>query len=231
MGRRPLPAPAPAAGNAGAAGGRRGVMAVLTKPAHEQFAQLVVSGKPASQAYIQVYGEAKGADQSASRLLRNAKVAARISELSALVSSELLNATIRDRNFRLDQLQKRHELLMRVVAERAQVLGGLNINGFPLALPTGAEGGSAARAPAENDDGSSSTPAPGASTGLVCLDWRGKNAERAVWKVDTGLLSELRAIELQAARELGQLNLQDGDTGTAINVPVQVNVIFGTPSN
>lgn len=58
---------------------------------------------------------------------------------------------------------------------------------------------------------------PGGSTGLMVRDWRGKDAAQVVYKVDTGLLSAILALDEQAARELGQwmdkseLSVKDGD--------------------
>jgi len=43
---------------------------------------------------------------------------------------------------------------------------------------------------------------PGGSTGLFRKDYKGKEADTPVYKVDTGLLAELRALEQQAAEEL-----------------------------
>jgi hypothetical protein len=45
---------------------------------------------------------------------------------------------------------------------------------------------------------------PGGASGLLARDYKGKDADRAIYKVDTGLLSELREHEKQAAQELGQ---------------------------
>jgi HAMP domain-containing protein len=45
---------------------------------------------------------------------------------------------------------------------------------------------------------------PGGSTGLLCKTYVGKDADQPVYKLDTGLLAELRAHEQQAAQELGQ---------------------------
>ena len=195
-------------------------MPLLTKPKHEHFAQLIAGGHTAGQAYVAAYGEAKGAAQSAFRLLKNAQIQGRIAELRGEISEKLLSTSIREKAFRLDALQRRWESLMQVIQERGQVLGKLNLDGYPIKAtddkPEGED--------AETDE-ISSLPAPGAVTGLVCLDWRGKDALRAVWKVDTGLLAELRAIEEQAARELGELNPPPG--GGGLNAaPVQVNVTF-----
>ena len=45
---------------------------------------------------------------------------------------------------------------------------------------------------------------PGRTTGLLVKDYKGKAADTLVYKVDTGLLAELRNHEKQAAEELGQ---------------------------
>lgn len=46
--------------------------------------------------------------------------------------------------------------------------------------------------------------APGGSTGLLAKDYKGKDATQPIYRVDTGLLAELRNHEKQAAQELGQ---------------------------
>lgn len=168
---------------------------MLNKAAREQFAQLVARGESAGQAYVAAYGPAKGADQSAFRLLRNAQIRRRIGELEAEISSKLLEASIRERNTRVKALQNRWDLLNAVIQERAEIYGQM-----------GEERG------------------PGAGTGLLCLDYRGKDAVQAIWKVDTGLLSEMRHIEEQVARELGQWDPEPAAAGAI--VPVTVNVTF-----
>src|SRR5207247_2573388 len=45
---------------------------------------------------------------------------------------------------------------------------------------------------------------PGGNTGLLVRDYKGRNADQPVYKADTTLMAELRAIERQAAEELGQ---------------------------
>jgi hypothetical protein len=45
---------------------------------------------------------------------------------------------------------------------------------------------------------------PGGTTGLLVKDYKGKEADQLVYKVDTGLLGELRGHERQAAAELEQ---------------------------
>ena len=45
---------------------------------------------------------------------------------------------------------------------------------------------------------------PGGNTGLLVRDYKGRNADVAVYKADTALMAEMRATERQAAEELGQ---------------------------
>jgi len=45
---------------------------------------------------------------------------------------------------------------------------------------------------------------PGGNTGLLVRDYKGRNADQPVYKADTALMAELRAIMRQAAEELGQ---------------------------
>src|SRR5947209_3055458 len=93
-------------------------MGVLQKSRHEQFAQLVAGGETAGKAYVSLYGEAKGSDQSASRLLRNAQISARVAELKGQISANLFKTGLRDRENRLNALQNRWEMLMEIVRER-----------------------------------------------------------------------------------------------------------------
>ena len=45
---------------------------------------------------------------------------------------------------------------------------------------------------------------PGGNTGRLVRDYKGRNADVAVYKADTALMAEMRATERQAAEELGQ---------------------------
>lgn len=194
-------------------------MPVLTKIQHERFAQAVITpqARP-DQCYVQVFGHCKGAAQSASRLLKNAKVSARISELRAEVAHNLLGGSIRDAQYRLDQLQKRHESLMQIVRERGLEYQGLADLRAILNQETGlAEPEAFAIWQQRYPMLSLGLPneslpihvmlrgnAAGGTTGYMVRDYKGLGALMSVYKVDTGLLSELRAIERQAAEELGQ---------------------------
>jgi len=45
---------------------------------------------------------------------------------------------------------------------------------------------------------------PGGNTGLLVRDYKGRNADKPVYKADTALMAEMRATERQAAEEMGQ---------------------------
>jgi hypothetical protein len=149
-------------------------MAVLDNSKHEHFALLVAKGVSASKAYTSAGYSAKGSAPSASRLLTNAKVCARIRELQETLSAGTIALEISSRNARVQALQNRWDRMRRVIDERA-------------ASPDFAE-------------------VPGGTTGLLVKDYKGKDADTLVYKVDTGLLAELRNHEKQAAEELGQWN-------------------------
>jgi hypothetical protein len=57
---------------------------------------------------------------------------------------------------------------------------------------------------AERADHVEMQDAPGGKTGLLTLDYKGKYADRAVYKLDAALLKEMRDIEREIAIELGQ---------------------------
>ena len=45
---------------------------------------------------------------------------------------------------------------------------------------------------------------PGGSTGLLCLDYKGKDANQPIYRFDAPLMAEMRLAEKQAAIEMGQ---------------------------
>ena len=70
-------------------------MPVLSNPRHEQFAQALASGRlTATKAYVSVGYSENGAAVSASRLRRNADVAARVQELQASAAEELIRQQV-----------------------------------------------------------------------------------------------------------------------------------------
>jgi hypothetical protein len=67
----------------------------------------------------------------------------------------------------------------------------------------------------------------GGATGMLVKDYRGKNAERVIWKFDGGLVARIFDVLKQAAIEEGQWGeKQDhGANGSEI-VPMTMNVVF-----
>jgi hypothetical protein len=152
-------------------------MAVLAYSKHEQFAQLVVKGVRATKAYVSAGYSPKGARQSASRMLKNADVRARVRELKEANSAEVIALEISSRNSRIRALQKRWDRLRagldRLLDERGADMAGL----------------------------------PGGSTGLLLRKYKGKKADRLVTRIDPAiirLIAELLQHERQAAQEMGQ---------------------------
>jgi hypothetical protein len=62
---------------------------------------------------------------------------------------------------------------------------------------------------------------PGGTTGLLTKDYKGKQADTPVYKVDTALLAELRAHERQAAEELAQWHTPPEHKASPVNVTVE----------
>lgn len=76
--------------------------------------------------------------------------------------------------------------------------------------------------------------APGGKTGLLALDYKGKDADRAVYKLDAALLKELRDLEREIAIELGQWAERkevSGPDGGAIPLSISdlINKVYGSP--
>jgi|SRR5579871_1665144 len=91
-------------------------MAALNNPKHEHFAQLIAAGESATKAYgLAGYSE-KGAAASANRLLKDAKVHARVQELQAAVSERAVEKAALDRAWVLDRLKENVERAMQAAA-------------------------------------------------------------------------------------------------------------------
>lgn len=153
-------------------------MPVLANSKHEHFAQGVAKGLSATRAYTSAGYSSKGATASSTRLLANASVRARIVELQQTLSDAVIALEISARNARVQALQDRWDLMRQVIRERAEYY-------------------------TRTDDAYDGAVA-GGTTGLLVKDYKGRNADQPIYKVDTGLLEELRAHEKQAAEELGQ---------------------------
>ena len=65
---------------------------------------------------------------------------------------------------------------------------------------------------------------PGGSSGLLVKDYRGKNAEKEIWKFDAALVSQINHALKQAAIEEGQWNeKQDISNEAAAALIVRLN--------
>jgi phage terminase small subunit len=143
---------------------------VLDNTKHEQFAQSVATGISGTEAYTSVgYSEA-GAAASASRLLTNASVSARVEELKTSIAEGVVEVEIRKRSARVEVLQDNLNRMCGLIETRAW----------------------------EYSDH------PGGATGMLVKDYRGKNAEQEIWRLDAALLSQINATMKQAAIEEGQ---------------------------
>ena len=160
---------------------------VLDNAKHEQFAQLVAKGLNATKAYISAGYSANGARAGAARLGAKATVCARIRELQEAISKQVIRLEISTRNTRLSALQRRHDGL------------------------------SAAFDKMLDEQGADMVDIPGGSTGLLCKDYKGKEATQRVARVKA-IAAELRATECQAAQETGDWNKPERDKGKIIDV-------------
>src|SRR5450755_1599512 len=152
-------------------------MSVLTNSKHEHFAQAVAKGVSATKAYVAAGYSAKGAAQSAARMLTNADICSRLAELQLTLAAGTIALEISSRNARVQALQNRWDRMR---------------EGLEAIL---------------KERGQAMADVPGGSSGLYAKDYRGKDVDTPVYKVDGGiisLLAELRNHEKQAAEELGQ---------------------------
>lgn len=156
--------------------------APLKNSKHEQFCQAVATGKSPEAAYLAAGYGGKGSAASAARLLKNAKVSARLQQLWTEVAEKSLKVAISDRNKRLELLQDSVDRIGKLIKER------------------GAE--------------DTMQAVPGGSTGLLCRDYKGKDATQAVYRFDAALIEKRNETLKQAAIEEGQWTEKRQLTGT-----------------
>jgi len=94
-------------------------MPVLAHTKYEQFAQSIAKGMSATGAYIAVGYSKAGAAASASRLMTNAKVSARIKELKTANAANVVKVEIRKRSARVQVGQNMVDRLCRLREARA----------------------------------------------------------------------------------------------------------------
>lgn len=162
---------------------------MLKNTRRELFARLVAGGKSATQAYIEAGFSKTGAEQSACRLLKIPEVDKRVREVQSEIGSKLEKATIRDINERIREYERRWDRMRTVIEERAVAPEMQQI--------------------------------AGGRTGLLVRTEKGiGSGEKAViveeFAVDTGLLREIRELELQVSKELGQF-VEKHEHGTIID--------------
>src|SRR5258705_2301914 len=108
----------------------KAAMPVLSNSKREKFAVAIAKGVNATKAYTLAGYSKCGAKQSAARLLRNANVCSRVSELQSELSTGTIRLEISSRNARVQALQDRWDRMRQVIEQRAaspdfaQVPGG-----------------------------------------------------------------------------------------------------------
>jgi phage terminase small subunit len=109
-------------------------MCTLRNPRHEKFSQLLASGVNATRAYVSCGYSENGAAQSASNLLKNTEVAARISELKEMAAYSSAQESVLNRTrvlHRLDHLSRKAEEAGQLsVAARCEELLGKELGMF-----------------------------------------------------------------------------------------------------
>jgi hypothetical protein len=173
-------------------------MKPLQNPRHEAFALEYAQRGNASQAYAKAGYSKTGAAQSAARLLTNAKVLERISELKAAISASTIRLAICDRNARVRVKQDRWERMRKVIEERSK--------DPDIAAVPGGETGLVVR------------------SGIRIVGEGEAASVVNIYEVDTGLLRALNEVEQQAAVELGQWTektAKEGGAGAHISLEIR----------
>ena len=129
-------------------------MPVLENVKHEQFAQLIAKGVKPTKAYTSVGYSRASAASAAARLCLNVSVCARIKELQGTILDATIKLEISNRNARVAELQDRWDFL------RAKLRTLLEERGKDMA------------------------DLPGGSTGLICRDYKGKDADQLITRGD-----------------------------------------------
>jgi hypothetical protein len=93
-------------------------MPALKNIRHEKFCQGIVSGLSRSKAYTSAGYSERGAKQSAARLLANADVRSRVSELRREIESSYIHLQITERDERLKADQERWDGMREVIQAR-----------------------------------------------------------------------------------------------------------------
>lgn len=158
-----------------------------TRP-RARAAQLVADDRLTDE---QIAAEVGVSIQALYKWKRHPAFQARVAEIVAAYAAALKRKGLADKEFRLAALNDRHQRLQQIVEARAHALDEAQTSGgadpFLLLNWQGA------------------ALASGFATGLVTLEWATtpKGGFRPQFKTDTALSGEMRALEKQAAQELG----------------------------
>jgi hypothetical protein len=226
-------------------------MSVLSSSKHEHFAQLVAKGVSPIDAYVQAGYAKSGARQSAHRLLHGADISRRIKELRRQISEGVVAKVVLDRTQRIAILEERVRRKLALSDARA-VMYAHELGEDRTLLVANAAEEKLRRAEGFGDPPAEVLlslkykrlpPAEGAvvpefpkllhhpgypiggATGLLVKDYRGKNAEQVIWKMDTGTESSIRDDLKQIAIEEGTWNEKREPT-PAERPPTTYNILF-----
>jgi hypothetical protein len=225
-------------------------MSVLSNSKHEHFAQFVAEGLSPLDAYGRAGYSGAGAQQSASRLLRNANISRRIKELRKQITEGVIAKVVLDRTQRIAILEERVRRKLALSDARA-VMYAHELGEDRTLLVANAAEEKLRRAEGFGDPPAEVLlslkkrlpPAEGAvvpefpkllhhpgypiggATGLLVKDYRGKNAEQVIWKMDTGTESSIRDDLKQIAIEEGTWNEKREPTPTE-RPPTTYNILF-----
>jgi hypothetical protein len=173
------------------------IMAVLENNRHEHFAQAIAKGVRATKAYVLAGYSEKGAQQSSARLLLNAVVCSRVSELRQTLCAGTIALEISSRNARIQALQGRWSTLRAAVAQ----------------LMT--------------ERAADMAEVPGGGTGLLVRQYQGGAPIYKVDTGLVSLIGQLLAHEKQAAEELGQWTEKRDVSGDATAAQITINLNLG----
>jgi hypothetical protein len=176
-------------------------MPVLDNPRWELYAQAVARGVSRRQAYTEAYGRS-GTTQAVSALGCKPLVKHRVKEIQAEAASVSADVALARKEYRLQNMQRRHDLLMQVIKDRATDME------FCEACRRPREFHSAVRDVHPEPMCRQFVQIPGGTTGLVIRKLKREGFEYAV---DIPVLAELRELERRAAEETGDAVTQ-GDT-------------------
>ena len=222
-------------------------MPVLRNSKHERFAQSVAKGETLTASAIYAGYAKVSARKNAPRLMANDGIVSRIKELKTAVADRVVACAIRQRSWRVQQLQDLADDMLALRAARKKLYAGQHGEGYEFQVADAtAEAAALAQGcheihgpvPADQPAPVGKQPYPktmaypgfpiGGESGMLIKDYRGKNAEQEIWKFDAALVEKFCHTLKQAAIEEGQWS-EKREQAPEAPVPVRVTVVFVTP--